>query len=46
MKLPELLSRLRENDPVALAKAISMVENRKKDYKKLLKRSTPCQPEP
>ncbi len=36
MKLPELLSRLRENDPVALAKAISMVENRKKDYKKLL----------
>ncbi|MDD8012935.1 MAG: methylmalonyl Co-A mutase-associated GTPase MeaB [Acidobacteriota bacterium] len=36
MKLSELLSRLRQNDPVALAKAISMVENRKKDYKKLL----------
>jgi LAO/AO transport system kinase len=36
MKIPELLSRLRQNDPVALAKAISIVENRKKDYKKLL----------
>lgn len=36
MKVPELLSRLRQNDPVALAKAISIVENRRKDYKKLL----------
>ena len=36
MKVPELLTRLHEKDPVALAKAISMVENRKKDYKKLL----------
>ncbi len=36
MKTQELLSRLRQNDPVALAKAISMVENRKKDYGKLL----------
>jgi LAO/AO transport system kinase len=36
MKISELLTRLRENDPVALAKAISLVENRKKDYKKLL----------
>ncbi len=36
MKLPELISRLREKDPVALAKAISLVENRAKDYQKLL----------
>ncbi len=36
MKIPELLPRLKQNDPVALAKAISLVENRKKDYKKLL----------
>jgi len=36
MKIAELLARLRQNDPVALAKAISLVENRKKDYKKLL----------
>jgi len=32
----ELLAKLRQNDPVALAKAISIVENRRKDYKKLL----------
>ena len=36
MNIMELLSRLRQNDPVALAKAISIVENRRKDYKKLL----------
>jgi LAO/AO transport system kinase len=36
MKNSELLPRIRKNDQVALAKAISMVENRKKDYKKLL----------
>lgn len=36
MKIPELLSRLSQNDPVALAKAISLVENRGKDYRKLL----------
>lgn len=36
MKIPEILPRLKQNDPVALAKAISIVENRKKDYKKLL----------
>jgi LAO/AO transport system kinase len=36
MKIAELLPRLRSNDPVALAKAISLVENRKKDYEKLL----------
>ena len=36
MKIADLLTRLRKNDPVALAKAITMVENRKKDYKKLL----------
>lgn len=36
MKFSELLSRLREKDPVALAKAISIVENRKKEYRKLL----------
>jgi len=36
MKTADLLARIRQNDPVALAKAITMVENRKKDYKKLL----------
>ena len=36
MNITELLSRLRQKDPVALAKAISIVENRRKDYKKLL----------
>jgi len=36
MKTAELLIRVRQGDPVALAKAITMVENRKKDYKNLL----------
>jgi len=36
MKTADLLARIRRNDPVALAKAITMVENRKKDYGKLL----------
>jgi LAO/AO transport system kinase len=36
MKTADLLARIRQNDPVALAKAITMVENRKKDYKNLL----------
>ena len=36
MKTAELLLKLRQRDPVALAKAITLVENRKKDYKKLL----------
>ena len=31
-----MLARIREGDPVALAKAITLVENRKKDYVKLL----------
>lgn len=36
MKIAELLIRVRQGDPMALAKAITMVENRKKDYKNLL----------
>jgi LAO/AO transport system kinase len=36
MKVAELLSRIRQGDPVALAKAITMVENRRKDYQVLL----------
>jgi LAO/AO transport system kinase len=36
MKTAELLSRIGQGDPAALAKAITMVENRKKDYRKLL----------
>jgi LAO/AO transport system kinase len=36
MKTADMLIRIRQGDPVALAKAITMVENRKKDYKKLL----------
>jgi len=36
MKIADLLIRVRQGDPMALAKAITMVENRKKDYKSLL----------
>ncbi|TFG80196.1 MAG: methylmalonyl Co-A mutase-associated GTPase MeaB [Chrysiogenales bacterium] len=36
MKTADLLIRVRQGDPMALAKAITMVENRKKDYKSLL----------
>lgn len=36
MKTADMLVRIRQGDPVALAKAITMVENRKKDYKNLL----------
>ena len=36
MKIADLLTRVRQGDPVALAKAITMVENRKKDYQNLL----------
>ncbi len=36
MKIADLLTRIRQGDPLALAKAITMVENRKKDYKILL----------
>ena len=36
MKTADLLIRVRQGDPLALAKAITMVENRKKDYKSLL----------
>jgi LAO/AO transport system kinase len=36
MKTTELLTRIGQRDPLALAKAITMVENRRKDYKKLL----------
>lgn len=36
MKTSDLLSRLKKKDPVALARAISIVENRRKDYQKLL----------
>ena len=41
MKISDMLLRIRQNDPVALAKAISMVENRKKDYAKLLQQIYP-----
>lgn len=37
MKTADLLIRVRQGDSVALAKAITMVENRKKDYKILMK---------
>ncbi len=36
MKIAEMLSRIGQGDTAALAKAITMVENRKKDYRKLL----------
>jgi len=36
MKSAEMLVRVRQGDPMALAKAITLVENRKKDYKNLL----------
>jgi LAO/AO transport system kinase len=36
MKTADMLARIRQGEPVALAKAITMVENRKKDYQGLL----------
>jgi LAO/AO transport system kinase len=36
MKVVEMLTRIRQGDALALAKAITMVENHKKDYKNLL----------
>ncbi|MEI6613721.1 MAG: methylmalonyl Co-A mutase-associated GTPase MeaB [Chrysiogenales bacterium] len=41
MKIDEMIQRVRQGDIVALAKAISQVENRKKDYKKLLQKIYP-----
>jgi LAO/AO transport system kinase len=41
MKITDILIRIRQGDPVALAKAITMVENRKKDYDKLLQEIYP-----
>jgi LAO/AO transport system kinase len=41
MKIDEMIIRVRQGDTVALAKAISQVENRKKDYKKLLEKIYP-----
>ena len=43
MKISELLPRLKGKDPVALARAISIVENRKKDYQKLLEAIYPLE---
>ena len=36
MKLEEIVTKLKTGDPVSLAKAITIVENRKKEYRKLL----------
>lgn len=41
MKTDEMILRVRQGDTLALAKAISQVENRKKDYKKLLEKIYP-----
>lgn len=41
MKIDEMILRVRQGDTLALAKAISQVENRKKDYKKLLEKIYP-----
>jgi LAO/AO transport system kinase len=41
MKTADILIRIGQGDPVALAKAITMVENRKKDYDKLLEKIYP-----
>jgi LAO/AO transport system kinase len=41
MKADEMILRVRQGDQLALAKAISLVENRKKDYKKLLEKIYP-----
>jgi LAO/AO transport system kinase len=43
MKSDEMILRVRQGDTVALAKTISQVENRKKDYKKLLEKIYPLQ---
>ncbi|MCX6555750.1 MAG: methylmalonyl Co-A mutase-associated GTPase MeaB [Candidatus Aminicenantes bacterium] len=41
MKISDILIGIRQKDPVAIAKAISMVENRKKDYTRLLEKIYP-----
>jgi LAO/AO transport system kinase len=41
MKTEEILNRIRRGDPSALAKAITQVENRKKDYQKILEKIYP-----
>ena len=41
MKIDEMILHLRRGDTLALAKAISQVENRKKDYKRLLEKIYP-----
>lgn len=41
MKIAEMILRVRQGDQLALAKAISQIENRKKDYKKLLEKIYP-----
>ena len=41
MKVDEMIQRVRQGDTLALAKAISQVENRKKDYQKLLQKIYP-----
>jgi LAO/AO transport system kinase len=41
MKVDEMILRIHQGDILALAKAISLVENRKKDYKKLLEKIYP-----
>jgi len=41
MKISDILIGIRQKDPVAIAKSISMVENRKKDYTRLLEKIYP-----
>jgi LAO/AO transport system kinase len=41
MKVDEMILRIHQGDTLALAKAITIVENRKKDYKKLLEKIYP-----
>jgi LAO/AO transport system kinase len=41
MKVDEMILRIHQGDTLALAKAITMVENHKKDYKKLLEKIYP-----
>lgn len=41
MKIEEMISRLSMGDPIALAKALTVVENKRKDYRTLLERLHP-----
>ena len=44
MEIEDIVEKLKSGDPLALAKSISIVENRRKSYKQLLKKIYPIKP--